>query len=139
MKKIVYSALCAILVLIGIAVLTPVKAAPDHQYTCSLTSYIYWSSADGDDANDGLSVSTAVRTQEHAKELAKEGGACIRIVQGADVVDYMDVYALNTGTGVPLAQAALYGLLMLLAVALVAVGLWARRKAQVQPGYQSQA
>jgi hypothetical protein len=138
MKRLIYSGLCAILVLAGIGILMPVQAAP-NQYTCRQASYIYWSPGSGNNANNGSSAGAAVGTIDKARELAQLGGACIRLVQGTSTVDLEDVYARNTGTGVPLATSALYGLLILLAVALVAVGLWARRKAQVQPGYQSQA
>jgi hypothetical protein len=136
MKRLIYSGLCAILVLAGIGILMPVQAAP-NQYTCRQASYIYWSPGSGNNANNGSSAGAAVGTIDKARELAQLGGACIRLVQGTSTVDLED--ARNTGTGVPLATSALYGLLILLAVALVAVGLWARRKAQVQPGYQSQA
>lgn len=131
--------LLTILVVLGAMMLLPMGSAT-AQITCTLSHSIYWSPTQGNDGRDGLSPASAVRTLKQAEYLASQGGACIYQVRGTESpLAVKQVEAQNPATGVPLAQAALYGLLMLLAVALVAVGLWARRKAQVQPGYQSQA
>lgn len=129
-------ALCAVLLLTA----TPVAA----QITCTSPNSIYWSpppTGNGNNNNDGATTGTAVATLPQAETLAaQKGGGCIYLaLPGTEPNVIKQVYATTGPLGVPLAQAALYGLLLLLAAALVAVGLWARRKSQNQPHYQSQA
>ena len=143
MKRMMKAAVCiALVALCAVSLFAATPAAA--QITCTSPNSVYWSpppQGNGNDNNDGSAADKAVATISRAEAQAvSKGGACIYLtIPGSQPNPIKQVYASTQPPGVPRPTAAVYGLLFALAVALVAVGLWARRKAQAQTGYQPQA
>lgn len=106
-------------------------AAQVDPSTCPLGRAVYWSpTAQGNDANDGLSAERSVRSEGRAKAVAAMGGGCIYLVIGPTLTDTgMQIQSSTTASGHPLAESVAYGLLLLLAASLIVGGIWTRRRA----------